>query len=175
MRQELPPGDNRLRHVCASCGYIHYDNPRLVVGSLPIWQDRVLLCRRAIEPAYGKWTLPAGFMENDESTAQAALRETTEEACAHIALEGPYTLISIPQINQVHLIYRARLLDVDFSPGEETLETRLFTEPEIPWDDIAFRSVALTLQHYFADRAGNQYSLHESSLSVGDRDSRKPR
>ena len=133
----------------------------MVVGSLPVWDGRVLLCRRAIEPAHGKWTLPAGFMENDETTAQAALRETSEEACARIALDGLYTLTSIPRISQVHLIYRARLLDQDFAPGDETLETRLFHETEIPWDDIAFHSVALTLQHYFADTRSGDFPLHE--------------
>lgn len=164
LRQETPPGDNRPRHVCPACGCVHYQNPKLVVGSLPVWEGRVLLCRRAIEPAYGKWTLPAGFMENDETTAQAALRETTEEACAKVVLDGLYTLTSIPRISQVHLIYRARLLSQDFAPGDETLETRLFHETKIPWDDIAFHSVALTLQHYFADIRTGLFPLHEFTL-----------
>ena len=121
---QVPPGDSLARHVCARCGTIHYQNPKLVVGSLPVWQDKILLCRRAIEPRHGKWTLPAGFMENHETLPQAALRETIEEACAQVELGEMYTLISVPHISQVHVIYRARLLDLDFAPGIETLELR---------------------------------------------------
>jgi ADP-ribose pyrophosphatase YjhB (NUDIX family) len=161
----IPTGDTLPRYVCNACGAIHYRNPRLVVGALPIWEDRVLLCRRAIEPRLGYWTLPAGFMENQESVAEAAERETREEARARIALDGMYTMISVPHINQVHVIYRARLLDLDFAPGEESLEVALFDEAAIPWEGIAFRTVAMTLRHFFADRARGSFMLHAEALA----------
>ncbi len=161
---KIPPGDTLERHVCASCGTIHYQNPKLVVGSLPEWQDKVLLCRRAIEPRRGMWTLPAGFMENNETLPQAAVRETVEEACARIEIGEMFTLISVPHISQVHAIYRARLLDLDFSPGIESLEVGLFTEAEIPWQEIAFRTIALTLRHYFEDRRAGSFGFHTSEL-----------
>jgi ADP-ribose pyrophosphatase YjhB (NUDIX family) len=164
IRVRVPAGDSLPRHICDACGAIHYRNPRLVVGALPVWEDRVLLCRRAIEPRRGYWTLPAGFMENQESVAEAAARETLEEACARIALESAYTMISVPHINQVHVIYRARLLDLDFAPGEESLEVALFDEASIPWPDIAFRTVFLTLQHYFADRATGKFGFHAEAV-----------
>ena len=147
---KVPQGDSLPRQVCESCQTIHYRNPKLVVGSMPIWDGKVLLCRRAIEPGYGKWTLPAGFMENGESVAAAAIRETHEEACARVVLGEVSTMISLPHISQVHVIYHAALLDLDFAAGEETLELRLFSENEIPWNEIAFRTVRLTLEHYFA-------------------------
>ena len=172
---KIPPGDSLPRHVCDACGSIHYRNPRLVVGALPVWEDRVLLCRRAIEPRHGKWTLPAGFMENGETVADAARRETLEEACARIDLGEMYTLISVPQINQVHVIYRSRLLDLDFAPGVETLELRLFGEDEIPWDDIAFRTIAMTLRHYFADRRTGRYGLHTEDLTTSGKPRATPR
>ena len=161
---KIPPGDTLERHVCASCGTIHYQNPKLVVGSLPEWQDKVLLCRRAIEPRRGMWTLPAGFMENNETLPQAAVRETVEEACARIEIGEMFTLISVPHISQVHAIYRARLLDLDFSPGIESLEVGLFTEAEIPWQEIAFRTIGLTLRHYFEDRRAGSFGFHTSEL-----------
>lgn len=129
-----------------------------------MWEEQVLLCRRAIEPAFGKWTLPAGFMENGESVAAAARRETLEEACARVELGEVSTMISLPHISQVHVIYHARLLDLEFAAGEETLELRLFREDEIPWNDIAFRSVKLTLEHYFADRRTGQYAFRTLEL-----------
>lgn len=163
--RRVPAGDSLPRHVCNACGTIHYQNPKLVVGALPEWQDQVLLCRRAIEPRHGKWTLPAGFMENGETVAAAAVRETLEEACARIELGDMFTLISVPQINQVHVIYRSRLLDLDFAPGIETLELRLFREEEIPWDEIAFRTIAISLRHYFADRRAGRYDFHTEDLA----------
>lgn len=165
---QVPPGDSLARHVCLRCGSIHYQNPKLVVGSLPVWQDKILLCRRAIEPRHGKWTLPAGFMENNETLPQAALRETTEEACARIELGEMYTLISVPHISQVHVIYRARLLDLDFAPGIETLELGLFAEDEIPWPEIAFRTIAMTLRHFFADRRAGSFGFHTGELPPPD-------
>ncbi|MCX7161788.1 MAG: NUDIX hydrolase [Betaproteobacteria bacterium] len=165
----IPAGDTLPRHVCDACGVIHYRNPRMVVGALPEWEDRVLLCRRAIEPRHGKWTLPAGFMENGETVAAAAIRETLEEACARIELGAMYTLISVQHVNQVHVIYRSRLLDLDFAPGTETLELRLFREDEIPWDEIAFRTIAITLQHYFADRRAGTYQFRTEDLTAAPR------
>ncbi len=168
VRVTVPPGDSLPRHVCGACGAIHYRNPRLVVGALPVWDERVLLCRRAIEPRHGCWTLPSGFMENAESVADAALRETREEACARIELGEMYTMISVPHINQVHVVYLARLLDLDFAPGEESLEVALFAEAEIPWNEIAFRTVAMTLRHFFADRAHGNFTLHAEALTPPD-------
>ncbi|MDP2811947.1 MAG: NUDIX hydrolase [Rhodocyclaceae bacterium] len=160
----VPAGDSLPRHVCDACGAIHYRNPRLIVGALPEWEDRILLCRRAIEPRMGFWTLPAGFMENRESATAAAVRETIEEACARIELGEIFALISVPHISQVHVIYRARLLDLDFSPGAESLDVALFREEEIPWDRIAFRTIATTLRHYFADRKAGLFRFHTGEM-----------
>ncbi|MEN3113123.1 NUDIX hydrolase [Uliginosibacterium paludis] len=162
----IPDGDTRPRQVCPACDSVHYVNPKLVVGSLPVWQDKVLLCRRAIEPRRGYWTLPAGFMESDETLAQAAERETLEEACARIELQGLQTIVNIPHINQVHVIYLAGLIGGQFSPGIESLETRLFSEEEIPWGEIAFHSVSLSLKHYFSDRRKGAFLLREETLDA---------
>jgi ADP-ribose pyrophosphatase YjhB (NUDIX family) len=142
------------------CGIIHYQNPKMVVGCIPEWEDKVLLCRRAIEPKYGLWTLPAGFMENGETTLEGAARETWEEAGARIEMGGLYSLYNLPHINQVYLMFRARLLDLDFQPGIESLEARLFAEAEIPWNEIAFRTVHATLQQYFNDRRNGMFEFH---------------
>ncbi len=160
----IPSGDSLPRHVCDACGTIHYLNPKLVIGAIAEWDDRILMCRRAIEPRHGCWTLPAGFMENRETTADAAIRETLEEACARISISEMFTLINVPHISQVHVVYRAKLLDLDFSPGEESLEVALFSEEEIPWDRIAFRSISMTLQRYFDDRRRGQFSFHICDL-----------
>lgn len=159
-----PNDDNRQRHICTACGIIHYQNPRMVIGSIPEWEDKVLLCRRAIEPRYGYWTLPGGFMENGESTSAAAIRETLEEACARIEIIDLYSMYSLPYIDQVQLLFRARLLDLDFGPGTESLEVKLFTESEIPWDELAFRPIRYSLEHYFAERKQGKYSLHIGEL-----------
>ena len=145
-------GDTKQRAVCPACHTIHYENPLNVVGTIPVLGDKVLLCKRNIEPRWGKWTLPAGFMELEETTAQGAARETDEEAGANFELEGLFSVISVVRVGQVHLFYRARLLDDNFDPGHETIEARLFTEEEIPWEEIAFRTVRETLEHYFEDR-----------------------
>ncbi|HCJ50550.1 MAG TPA: NUDIX hydrolase [Gallionella sp.] len=160
----IPDDDSRPRHVCTACGTIHYQNPNMVIGSLPEWKDKILLCRRAIEPRLGLWTLPGGFMENGESTTQAAIRETLEEANARIEIGELYSMYSLPYINQVHLLFRARLLDLDFSPGIESLEVRLFGEAEIPWDEIAFRPIRFSLEHFFAERKQGQFNLHVGEL-----------
>ena len=160
----IPDDDSRPRHVCTACGTVHYQNPNMVIGSLPEWKDKILLCRRAIEPRLGLWTLPGGFMENGESTTQAAIRETLEEANARIEIGELYSMYSLPYINQVHLLFRARLLDLDFSPGIESLEVRLFGEAEIPWDEIAFRPIRFSLEHFFAERKQGQFNLHVGEL-----------
>ncbi len=156
----VPADDNRERAVCGACGAIHYENPLNVVGTLPVWRDQVLLCRRAIEPRYGLWTLPAGFMELGETTEEGALRETTEEAGARVTLQGLFSVLNVVRVGQVHFFYRAELHDTDFAPGIESLEVQLFREDEIPWDELAFRTVRETLRCYFADRARGAFGLH---------------
>lgn len=160
----IPAGDNLPRHVCQRCGTIHYQNPKLVIGCIAEWHEKILLCRRSIAPRYGFWTLPAGFMENGETTRQAAARETLEEACARVELGELFSLVNIPHINQVHLFYRARLLDTGFAAGLETLETALFAEQAIPWQELAFQSVTLCLRAYFSDRKTGRFVLHEDDL-----------
>lgn len=161
----LLPDDHKPRFVCTECGMVHYENPKLIVGSIPEWEDgRILLCRRAIEPRHGLWTLPAGFMENGETTTEAGARETLEEANAHVAMGELYSMHNLSYINQVHLLYRARLLDLDFSPGVESLEVALFAEAEIPWDTLAFRPVKFTLQRYFADRKKGKFEFFNTDL-----------
>lgn len=148
-----PQGDTRVRAVCPQCHEIHYVNPLLVVGTLPYWHDgRVLLCKRNIEPRRGFWTLPAGFMEMNETTAEGALRETMEEAGAQIRMGAPLSLINLQRAGQVHLFYLAELVNTTFAPGEESMEARLFAEADIPWSEMAFRSVEITLRYYFQHR-----------------------
>lgn len=160
-----PQGDHRVRHICTACSTVHYQNPKLIVGAIPEWEDgRILLCLRAIEPRYGFWTLPAGFMENEETVAQAAARETLEEANARVEIGELYSFYSLPFMSHVHLLFRARLLDLDFSPGEESLEVKLFAEHEIPWDDLAFRTVRHTLQRYFEERKRGRYNFALTDL-----------
>lgn len=158
-------GDTRQRAVCPACHTIHYENPLNVVGTIPVLADgRVLLCKRNIEPRRGKWTLPAGFMELDETTSQGAARETDEEAGAQFEIGPLFSLLNVPRVGQVHLYYRATLLSEQFNPGYETMEARLFTEEEVPWDELAFRTVKETLQHYFADRQRGSFGLHVIDL-----------
>lgn len=156
----IPADDNRDRAVCTVCGEVHYENPLNVVGTVPVWDEQVLLCRRNIEPRYGLWTLPAGFMELGETTEQGALRETVEEAGAHIEMQGLFSMLNVVRVGQVHLFYRARLLDTRFDPGPETIEAKLFDERDVPWDQLAFRTVRETLMFYFADRAAGSFGLH---------------
>lgn len=155
----IPQGDNRPRHCCARCGTVHYQNPKIVVGCIPEWEDKVLLCRRAIQPRYGLWTLPAGFMEQGETTRAGAARETLEEANARVAVGPLYSLFNLPHIDQVYMLFRGALLDLDFRPGEESLEVALFGEAEVPWDSLAFPVVKETLRLYFQDRAARRDGL----------------
>ncbi|WP_439133381.1 NUDIX hydrolase [Pseudomaricurvus sp.] len=160
----IPEGDDRERHVCIECETIHYRNPNIIAGSLPVYGDKVLLCKRAIEPRYGLWTLPAGFMENGESVEEGALRETWEEARATMELDSLYTIFSLPQINQVYMIFKGELINQDFGPGPESLEVELFSEDEIPWEELAFPVMKKTLQHYFSDRKEGHFPLRSEAL-----------
>ena len=160
---ETPPGDDRPRSVCRGCGAIHYQNPRVVVGCIPEHESRILLCRRAIEPCYGKWTLPAGYLENGESVEDCAVRETLEEANARVSGLTPYAMYNICHIHQIYLMFRARLADEDFGPGRESLEVRLFTEAEIPWGEIGFRVIAATMRAFFRDRRRGDFPF-----TIGD-------
>jgi len=157
-------GDTKERAVCPACATIHYENPLIVVGTVPVLGDRVLLCKRNIEPRWGKWTLPAGFMELGESTAQGAARETDEEAGAAYEMGELFSIMSVLRVGQVHMFYRAQLLHDRFAPGHETIEARLFSEDEIPWDEIAFRTVGETLRHFFADRKAGHFQLHHLDI-----------
>jgi ADP-ribose pyrophosphatase YjhB (NUDIX family) len=148
----IPEGDSLARAICDVCGTIQYVNPKIVVGCLPTFGDRILICKRAIEPRYGLWTLPAGFMEINESAPEGAAREALEEANARVEIEDLYTVYSIPHISQVYMMFRARLIDPDVSPGVESLEVKLVTQDEIPWDQLAFAMVKRTLEHFIKDR-----------------------
>lgn len=164
VRTRVPPRDDRPRYVCDKCHTIHYENPKMVVGCIPEWEDKLLLCRRAIEPRSGLWTIPAGFLENGETVAEGARREALEEARAKVEIMDLYTLFDLTHIKQVYLIFRARLLDQDYMPGEETVEVRLLEEKEIPWDDIAFPSIKKTLRLYFKDRPAGVFPLHMGTI-----------
>jgi ADP-ribose pyrophosphatase YjhB (NUDIX family) len=158
---KVPPGDDKLRYCCIDCDVVFYENPKNIVGTLPVFKDKVLLCRRAIEPRYGLWTLPAGFLENGETTLQGAVRETLEEAGARIRAEDCelYTLFNLPYINQVYFFFLTTLRTPDFHAGTESLEVALFAEDEIPWDALAFQVVKVTLEQYFADRRSAQFPV----------------
>ena len=164
VEQRIPQGDNRHRYVCISCETIHYQNPRIVAGTVPVWKGRILLCRRAIEPRYGYWTLPAGFMENSETTLEAATRETREEALAEVTVDNLYTIIHVPHIDQVHMFYRATLISEDFGAGEEPLETQLFALEDIPWDELSFPTVRRTLELYVEDVRNEHFPVHVDDI-----------
>jgi ADP-ribose pyrophosphatase YjhB (NUDIX family) len=160
----IPEGDTLPRWMCERCRTIHYENPRMIVGCVCEWRQKILLCKRAIEPRYGLWTVPAGFLENGETTAAGAQRETLEEANARVHIHELYSLYNLPHINQVYLLFRGELADADIGAGAETLEARLFDEAEIPWDNIAFVTVRNTLQHYFSDRRNGRFRLHTGTI-----------
>jgi ADP-ribose pyrophosphatase YjhB (NUDIX family) len=157
-------GDTRERAVCPACHTIHYENPLNVVGTVPVWGDKVLLCKRNIEPRLGKWTLPAGFMELGETLAQGAARETVEEAGAQFEMQDIFSIMNVVRVGQVHVFFRAQLTSDQFDPGHETMEARLFAEHEVPWDEIAFRTVKETLQHYFDDAKSERFQLHQVDI-----------
>jgi ADP-ribose pyrophosphatase YjhB (NUDIX family) len=160
----IPEGDTLPRYVCSACNVIHYQNPKIVVGCIPEWEDRILLCRRAIEPRLGLWTMPSGFMENAETLVQGAERETLEEANARVEMGDLYSIYNVPHINQVHVLFRARLLDLDFKPGIESLDVKLFHEAEIPWDALAFRVIREPLKRYFEERRQGKLSFHMGTI-----------
>jgi ADP-ribose pyrophosphatase YjhB (NUDIX family) len=160
----IPPGDDRPRHFCTACGTIHYENPKMVVGCIPEWQDRVLLCRRAIQPRHGKWTLPAGYLENGERVAEGAKRELFEEACARSVAVVPYALYDLTFVNQMYLFFRAPLAGAEFAAGKESLDVRLFDEEQIPWGELAFQVVSETLKRYFEDRRAGTFTFHTGQI-----------
>lgn len=160
----MPPGDDRSRYCCQFCGAIHYQNPKIVVGCIPEMEDKILFCRRAIEPCYGKWTLPAGYLENGETVSAGAQRETFEEARTKVEILAPYALYNICYVNQIYLMFRGRLIDRDFRPGDESLEVELFSEDEIPWDEIAFLVIEKTLFQYFKDRKSGHYPFYIDNI-----------
>lgn len=158
---KIPDGDNLPRQVCDDCGAIHYLNPKLVVGCVPEHQDgRILMCLRAIEPRRGFWTIPAGFMENDETLAEGAARETWEEALGKVEIGSVLAIVDVIRAHQVHVFFRARLIGDNFGVGEESLETTLYEEDDIPWDQIAFRSTEFALRSFLQDRAAGKDDLH---------------
>lgn len=162
----VPEGDSRLRYVCPACQTVHYENPKIVAGCIPVWGEKILLCRRAIAPRRGYWTLPAGFMENGESMAQAAMRETIEEACARVKNLTLYSVFDLPHISQVHGFFRADLCDLDFAVGIESLEVALFSEDDIPWHELAFPTIGRILTCYFEDRKTAQFPVRYESLTA---------
>lgn len=163
----VPDGDNRPRQVCTVCHTIHYVNPRIVAGAVCTWEDRILLCRRAIEPRHGKWTLPAGFLEIGETVSAGAVRETVEEAGADASVTQLFSLIDVPHAEQVHVFYLARLNTPRLDPGVESLEARLFDESDIPWAEIAFTTVETTLRWFLADRRQGRFQVHEGAIQPG--------
>ncbi|MGB0714113.1 MAG: NUDIX hydrolase [Gammaproteobacteria bacterium] len=166
----IPDGDNRPRHVCDACDTIHYSNPKVVAGTIAQWEGRILICRRAIEPRRGLWTLPAGFLENHETVEEGALRETQEEADARMDIDSLFGCYSIPHISQIYMIYRGTLRDLEFGPGPESLEVKLIDLDEIPWDELAFPVIRTALEHYVDDRERGSFSLHSASIKPMKRD-----
>lgn len=165
---KVPDDDNRERHVCSSCDTVHYQNPKIVSGCIPVWEDKVLLCRRAIEPRHGYWTLPAGFMELGETSLQAAVRETLEEANARVDIHDLYMVINLPHVDQVYMMFRSRLLDTDFYPGPESQEVSLFRQEDIPWDSLAFATIRETLRYYYEDRREGVFHTRAGDILRGE-------
>jgi ADP-ribose pyrophosphatase YjhB (NUDIX family) len=164
VEKRIPAGDHLPRFVCDACGTIHYQNPRVVVGCVPEYEGRILICKRAIEPRRGYWTVPAGFMENGETLQQGAARECHEEALARVEMGSLLSLVTVTGANQVHVFFRARLVEPEFGPGPESLEVKLVTPEEIPWGDIAFQSTVFTLQRYLEDLAAGREEHHFATL-----------
>jgi ADP-ribose pyrophosphatase YjhB (NUDIX family) len=162
--RQIPPGDDRPRDVCDACQIVHYHNPKMVVGCIPEYGDKILLCRRSIEPRLGFWTIPAGFLENRETVAQGARREALEETGSEMEILDLVTVVTLLPYHQVYMIFRARLLDENYGPTEESSEVRLFGENEIPWSELAFETIQKSLELYFQDRAKGAYALHMTSI-----------
>lgn len=169
VRHGIPQGDDRPRHICDACGAIHYQNPKVIAGCIPVSGERILLCRRAIEPRLGFWTLPAGFMELGETLAEAACREAREEANVEVELEALYTLFSLPHISQVYAFFRGRMPQEQFSAGAESLEVRLFHEHEIPWNELAFATVRRSLRLFFEDRRNGLFTFRAEDMGPDPR------
>lgn len=169
VRWQIPEGEDRHRYVCEHCKVIHYQNPRVVAGAIPVMDGRILLCRRAIEPRQGKWTIPAGYLENGESVEQCARRETMEEARAHLDDMLPYSLLNIAFIDQVYFIYRARLVNTDFRPGSESLEVKLVRPDDLPWDEIAFPVISKALELYCRDLRERQFPFREVDIPPSEK------
>jgi ADP-ribose pyrophosphatase YjhB (NUDIX family) len=166
LTRTIPAGDNRPRMVCSKCATIHYVNPKIVTGCLPVWEDKVLLCRRAIEPCLGLWNVPSGYLENGESVEAGALREVWEEAAATVKIDYLITLYNLERINQVYLQFVGELVEGKFGVGEESLESTLFTEADIPWAEMAFTSSTFTIKRYFEDRRLGLKRLHRAAYPV---------
>lgn len=160
----IPHGDDRHRHVCPDCGIIHYTNPRIIAGVLPVWGERILLCKRSIEPRLGYWTLPAGFLENGETLQQGAERETREEACASVDLHDIYTIFNLTHINQVYIFFRGTLIDGHYDAGDESADAALFTGDEIPWEELAFPTIRDTLCFYLHDREHGEFPVRTRDI-----------
>lgn len=171
----IPAGDNRPRHCCDACGTVHYRNPLIVTGCIAEWEGRILLCRRAIRPRYGLWTLPAGFMENGETVQEGAARETREEAEAQVRIEALFTIFTLPHINQVYMLFRGKLAEPKFGPTPETLEARLFDESAIPWQELAFPVVHESLRLFFRDSRNGAYAVHTGEIVREGEDMRRYR
>ena len=164
--RKVPPGDNLPRFVCEACQAIHYQNPKIVAGCIPEWEDTILLCRRAIEPRYGLWTFPAGFMEEGETTEQAAAREALEEAESDVEITSLYAVFSIPHVSQVYVVFRGTMRTLAFKAGSESLEVRLFQHDAIPWDALAFPVISETLKRYVQDRSQGSFSVHVGQIGI---------
>jgi ADP-ribose pyrophosphatase YjhB (NUDIX family) len=169
LARRVPEGDHLPRHVCEACGTIHYSNPKVIVGCVPEWEDRILMCRRAIEPRLGRWTFPAGFLELGETSGEGAAREALEEARAEVDIGELFVVINVPYVSQLYLIHRARLKKPEFGPTLESSEVVLMREAEIPWDDIAFPTIYHSLRFFYADRARGAGTVHTLDLTARPR------
>jgi ADP-ribose pyrophosphatase YjhB (NUDIX family) len=173
LQLSVPAGDDRPRHICVACHTIHYQNPKVIAGCIPVWRDRVLLCQRAIEPRLGYWTLPAGFMELGETLAEAACREAREEAHVEVEIDQLYAVFSLPHISQVYVFFRARMVEERFGAGAESLDARLFREEDIPWKELSFETVHRSLQLFFADRKNGGFVFHTEDIGPDSRRMRR--
>ncbi len=166
MTTRIPKDDDHIRPVCDTCDHVHYENPKMVVGCIPVQGNRILLCKRNIEPRKGKWTLPAGYLENGETVQEGAVRETLEETRSHVSIIAPYRMFNLVFVHQIYLMFRARLLDNQFGPTKESTNVRLFSESEIPWENIAFEAIRQTLVDFFSDRPGQRYPFEIKEITA---------